>query len=60
MADERKVRIDRASESRPDDSWMPQSALPVPEPKDGWVFRWIRTGDIGQHRLVVLKVFLDA
>ena len=48
MADERKVRIDRASESRPDDSWMPQSALPVPEPKDGWVFRWIRTSSLGR------------
>jgi len=48
MADERKVRIDRASESRPTDSWMPQSALPVPDQKDGWVFRWIRTSSLGR------------
>ena len=47
MAEERKIRIDRAAESRPSDSWLPQSALPVPEPKDGWVFRWIRTSSRG-------------
>ena len=27
---------------------MPQSSLPVPEPKDGWVFRWIRTSSLGR------------
>lgn len=48
MADERKVRIDRAEESRPSDSWRPQSALPTPHPKDGWVFRWIRTSSLGR------------
>ena len=48
MADERKVRIDRAAESRPSDSWLPQSALPIPEPRDGWVFRWIRTSSLGR------------
>lgn len=48
MADERKVRIDRAAESRPSDTWLPQSALPVPEQKDGWVFRWIRTSSLGR------------
>jgi hypothetical protein len=48
MAEERKIRIDRAAESRPSDSWLPQSALPVPEPKDGWVFRWIRTSSLGR------------
>jgi len=48
MADERKVRIDRAAESRPNDSWLPQSALPVPEQKDGWVYRWIRTSSLGR------------
>ena len=48
MAEERKVRIDRAAESRPSDSWLPQSALPIPEPRDGWVFRWIRTSSLGR------------
>ncbi len=48
MADERKIRIDRASETRTSDSWTPQSTLPTPEPKDGWVFRWIRTAALGR------------
>jgi hypothetical protein len=48
MADERKIRIERAAETRPTDTWMPQSALPIPEPKDGWVFRWIRTAALGR------------
>ena len=48
MADERKIRIDRAAEARPSDAWQPQSALPVPDPKDGWVFRWIRTSSLGR------------
>jgi hypothetical protein len=48
MANERSVRIERQAESRPSDTWMPQSSLPVPEPKDGWVFRWIRTSSLGR------------
>jgi len=48
MANERSVRIERQAEARPNDSWMPQSSLPVPEPKDGWVFRWIRTSSLGR------------
>jgi hypothetical protein len=48
MAEERKIRIDRASEARPSDAWMPQSSLPVPEQKDGWVFRWIRVSALGR------------
>ena len=48
MANERSVRIERQAESRPSDSWVPQSSLPVPEPKDGWVFRWIRTSSLGR------------
>lgn len=48
MANERNIRVDRQAESRPNDSWVPQSALPVPEPKDGWVFRWIRTSSLGR------------
>jgi len=48
MANERNIRVERQNETRPDDSWMPQSSLPVPEPKDGWVFRWIRTSSLGR------------
>ena len=48
MANERSVRIERQAESRPSDTWVPQSSLPVPEPKDGWVFRWIRTSSLGR------------
>ena len=48
MANERNIRVDRQSEARPSDSWTPQSSLPVPEPKDGWVFRWIRTSSWGR------------
>ena len=48
MANARRVRIGRQTEARPNDSWMPQSSLPVPEPKDGWVFRWIRTSSLGR------------
>jgi hypothetical protein len=48
MADDRKIRIERKDETRPSDSWMPQSALPVPEPKDGWTFRWVRTATLGK------------
>jgi hypothetical protein len=48
MANERNIRVDRQSEARPSDSWTPQSSLPVPEPKDGWVFRWIRTSSLGR------------
>ncbi len=48
MANERNIRIDRQAEARPNDSWTPQSSLPVPEPKDGWVFRRIRTSSLGR------------
>lgn len=42
-SDTRTPREGRAKEQRPSDAWVPPSTLPVPEPKDGWVFRWIRT-----------------
>lgn len=48
MADERKIRIERKDDTRPTDSWMPQSALPVPEDRDGWTHRWIRTAILGK------------
>jgi hypothetical protein len=39
----------REEEARPDDTWIPQSVLPVPREIDGWVFRWIRTGTHGHE-----------
>ena len=32
---------------REDDSWIPSSVLPTPDPQDGWIFRWIRTSTLG-------------
>lgn len=29
-------------------SWQRQSMLPVPEPRDGLKFRWVRTSSLGQ------------
>ena len=51
MADERTPRFQdtRAEDVRPkDDSWVPASILPTPEPQDGWTFRWIRTSVNGE------------
>jgi len=50
MAEERTKRAAEAREAnqRPTDSWKPASVLPVPEPQDGWVFRWVRTSTLGQ------------
>lgn len=48
MANERNIRVERQADTRPSDTWLPQSSLPVPEPKDGWVFRWIRTSSLGR------------
>jgi hypothetical protein len=39
----RAPRKSRAQAQRPTDAWLPPSTLPVPEAKDGWSFRWIRT-----------------
>jgi len=46
-------RTDRSHDTREDivredDSWVPSSVLPTPDPQDGWVFRWIRTSTLGQ------------
>ena len=29
-------------------AWEPHQTLPTPNPQPGWVFRWIRTGIMGQ------------
>ena len=50
MADERTPwsHDSREDTAREDDSWIPSSVLPTPDPQDGWVFRWIRTSIMGQ------------
>lgn len=37
----------RDNAGRKTDSWKPASVLPVPDPQDGWVFRWVRTSTVG-------------
>lgn len=42
--DESNSRTPREARThRPSDTWVPPSTLPVPNPVDGWTFRWIRT-----------------
>jgi hypothetical protein len=50
----RTPRKAREQEQRPTDAWTPASSLPVPQEKDGWTFRWIRTGllDRGDNKNV--------
>ena len=45
MADQRTPRDydSRTNKVRPSDKYVPPSVLPIPEPQDGWVFRWVRT-----------------
>jgi len=38
----------REAAGRPSDKWVPPSYLPVPDPQDGWAFRWIRTSMVGK------------
>lgn len=49
MAEERKRRDQdsRKATSRPTDAWLPTSQLPVPDPVDGWKFRYIRIASQG-------------
>ena len=50
MTEERTPRDieERDNYTRPSDSWTPASVIPNPAPKDGWVFRWVRTSIMGQ------------
>ena len=43
-----RTKTTREEESRPTDSWVPASILPNPDPRDGWVHRWIRTSVLGE------------
>ena len=45
MTEERTPRNSETREefTRPDDSWIPASILPAPEPQDGYVLRWVKT-----------------
>ena len=50
MADERTPwsHDSREDTARENDSWVPSSILPTPDPQDGWTIRWIRTSVMGQ------------
>ena len=50
MAEERtpRTKTTREEQSRPSASWTPASILPNPDPRDGWVHRWIRTSVLGE------------
>lgn len=49
MATNRAPRdIDTREKSVRKRNWEPASALPDPEPQDGWHFRWVRTAMVGQ------------
>lgn len=45
------TRAPRSVESRSNSErkkvWAPPTMLPDPEPQDGWVFKWVRTGSRG-------------
>lgn len=43
----RKARTSREAEKRPV-SWRPAALLPDPNPEEGYVFRWVRVGIMGQ------------
>jgi|TARA_E500000305_G_C3971519_1_gene212162 hypothetical protein len=47
-----KERTKRTAQTRQSEErskpWTPPSVLPEPEPRDGWVHRWIRTSMAGQ------------
>jgi hypothetical protein len=49
MAEERKPREQdsREATTRPSDAWVPASQLPMPNPRKGWKFRYIRTASLG-------------
>ena len=51
MAEERTLRENETREVeqyREPDEWIPQSVLPQPNDRPGWVHRWIRTDILGQ------------
>tara|TARA_R100000789_G_scaffold406_1_gene1789 strand:+ start:350 stop:814 length:465 start_codon:yes stop_codon:yes gene_type:complete len=49
MSEERTPRREETRETTErKKSWSPPNVLPDPEPRDGWVFRWIRTSMVGQ------------
>ena len=62
MAEERTPRSKdtRQEEVRPSDSWVPASILPTPDPRAGWVHRWIRTSTLGNaDNTNVSKIFWE-
>jgi len=50
MADQRTPRDkeSRKASNRKSDSWIPESQLPMPNPRPGWVFKYIRISTLGK------------
>ena len=49
MTDVRTPReLENRDSSQRTQAWKPPETLPSPDPKPGWVFRWIRTNLMGQ------------
>ena len=60
MAEERTLRENETREVeqyREPDEWIPQSVLPQPNDRPGWVHRWIRTDILGQSDNTNVLVF---
>ena len=53
LEEEQDPRAKREHETREvqarTETWAPSSLLPVPDPQDGYTFRWIRTGMYGEQ-----------
>tara|TARA_R110000824_G_scaffold72101_1_gene184225 strand:- start:6826 stop:7293 length:468 start_codon:yes stop_codon:yes gene_type:complete len=50
MSKDRKARdADTRDANKQPVAWSPVSTLPVPDPQDGWVFRWIRTSMMNEQ-----------
>ena len=53
LEEEQDPRAKREHETREvearTETWIPSSVLPVPDPQDGYVFRWIRTAMRGEQ-----------
>lgn len=38
----------RKQDSRPSDSYVPAAQLPMPDPREGWEFHYVRTASLGR------------
>lgn len=52
MAERVKRDLDTRESEEHEMTWKPSSLLPTPEPKDGLVFRWVRSSILGNSDTV--------